>query len=90
MASEITIKFGEKPIDDEQISALAYAIGKALDSVLFNKNFLIIKESELLQKQIFEFSNYLESRGCEMRDLNEVLSLYNTHFNIYDKRPSTQ
>ena len=72
------------------MSMFAHSVAKALDTFLNLKNESLIKDNELLQHQIFQFGHYLEDRGAEMRDLSEVLSLYNTHFNIYDKRPSSQ
>ena len=88
MANKIVIEIDN--IDKVTMSMFAHSTAKALDTFLNLKNQSLIKDNELLQHQIFLFGEYLEGRGAEMRDLSEVLSLYNTHFNIYDKRSRTQ
>jgi len=88
MGNKIIIEMDD--IEKVSMSIFAHSTAKALDTFLQLKNKSLIKDNELLQHQIFLFSDYLEGRGAEMRDLSEVLSLYKAHFNIYDKRPSTQ
>jgi hypothetical protein len=88
MANKIVIEIYD--IEKVSMSVFAHSVAKALDTFLQLKNESLIKDNELLQHQIFLFSDYLEGRGAEMRDVSEMLDLYKAHFNIYDKRPSTQ
>lgn len=87
MANRIIIEIDD--IDKVTMSIFAHSIAKALDTFLNLKNISMKKDNELLQHQIFLFSDYLEGRGTEMKHVNEILDLYKTHFSIYDKRFST-
>ena len=80
MVGEIIVKFQDNK--DIPLTTFTHGIARTLDILVNARHKELIDQHERLENQIFRFKEYLESRGAEMRDMSEMLDLYNNHFNI--------